>query len=138
LKKLTHWKGPREEETLATWIPRTMEKTMKERAWKGSTMASYMASLQGALAALPVYYIHTPPVILRTSPEWRLGLKGAGNLARSVLPSQAIIATAGIRHPTTLHHRQRPFPPKAGSTLPQERQQFRKGGRRKEYGFSQV
>jgi len=81
------------EMSISSWILDRCEARRVERGWKGSTLATTIATLQGALANLPVYRTEMQPVLLRLCPEWRLGMKGAGNLARGVIPEQALIAT---------------------------------------------
>ena len=73
---------PSEGEFLVTCLLRYFEEEQKWREWEGSTLCANMASTQGALASLPLYRKGMEPILLKVSPEWRLGLKGAGSLAR--------------------------------------------------------
>ena len=81
LRDLEHLK-PLEGEFLVTCLLRYFEEEQKWREWEGSTLCANMASTQGALASLPLYRKGMEPILLKVSPEWRLGLKGAGSLAR--------------------------------------------------------
>ena len=82
--------------SISSLILTKCEKEKVERSWKGSTLATKLATIQGVLANLPVYKDEMPPVLLRLCPEWKLGMKGAGNQARAVLPEQAVVATQKI------------------------------------------
>ena len=73
---------PEEGESLVSGLLRFFETEHKWRGWEGSTLCSNMASTQGALANLPLYRRGMAPVLLKISPEWRMGLKGAGNMGR--------------------------------------------------------
>jgi hypothetical protein len=91
LKWLAEASPPPKEMSVANWILGLFEKRGKK--WLGSTLAKEMASLQGALANLPVYRKNAVPMLLKTSPEWRMGLKGAGVSARQRKPTQAKVVT---------------------------------------------
>ena len=60
--------------SVANWILRLFE--IKGAKWAGTTLAKEMASMQGALANLPVYRKDAAPMLLKVSAEWRMGLKG--------------------------------------------------------------
>ena len=77
--------------SVANWILRLFE--IKGAKWAGATLAKEMASMQGALANLPVYRKDAAPMLLKVSAEWRMGLKGAGVTARQRKPDQAKIAS---------------------------------------------
>jgi len=79
--------------SIATWLLKSFSERQEERKWQGSTLTSYMASTQGALAHLQIYRNNLLPVILKSSSEWRMGLKGAGNIMRSSIPKQAAVLT---------------------------------------------
>jgi len=68
------------EQSIATWIMDLFEKKAKKgvkgKPWAPSTLAKEMATAQGALANLPVYRKGFPPLLPKTSAEWRMGLKG--------------------------------------------------------------
>ena len=84
---------PLEGEFLVTCLLRYFEEEQKWREWEGSTLCANMASTQGALASLPLYRKGMEPILLKVSPEWRLGLKGAGSLARRRVGTLYIIHT---------------------------------------------
>ena len=73
---------PLEGEFLVSCLLRYFQEEYRWRKWEGSTLCGNMASTQGALANLPLYRLGMAPILLKVSPEWRLGLKGAGSLAR--------------------------------------------------------
>ena len=83
---------PPKERSVTNWLLDVFETAEKEKAWKGSTLATMMSSAQGALANLAVYRRNIPPMILKASAEWRMGVKGAGVAARLQIPQQAKIA----------------------------------------------
>ena len=81
LKDLENSKPPKET-SLVKWLLKLFEERYKEREWEGSTLCAAMASMQGALASLPLYREGMAPVLLKISPEWRMGMKGAANMGR--------------------------------------------------------
>lgn len=85
-----------EEMGISEWILTVAERRSKERCWAGSTLATVLASTQGALANLPVYRDGMPPVLVKLCPLWKLGMRGAGIKARGTIPEQALVATREI------------------------------------------
>jgi hypothetical protein len=83
--------GPRK--SIVAWILERIGAQSKLKKWQGSTLSTKLASCQGALAHLPIYRVGIPPVVLKNSSEWRMGLKGAGNMMRRAMPKQAAILT---------------------------------------------
>ena len=68
----------------------------QQRHWKWSTTTTKMATIQGALALLPVYATiqgHTQPILLRHAPAWTLALKAAARKAREQQGRQPKAAT---------------------------------------------
>ena len=96
LKWLEEVEAPKEQ-SIATWIMDLFEKKakmgVKGKPWAPSTLAKEMATAQGALANLPVYRRDCPPLLLKTSAEWRMGLKGAGIGAKQQIPNQRKVVT---------------------------------------------
>jgi hypothetical protein len=82
---------PKPQETVVEWLIRELEKKEEERGWRGSTLVTEMAGVQGALANMALYK-SCPPVILKMSCVWKNGVRGAGVLARLEVPVQAKIA----------------------------------------------
>ena len=84
---------PAPNETIVNWILTRLVLMCQEKKWQGSTLSTKLASCQGAMAHLPIYREGVPPVVLKNSSEWRLALKGAGNIMKRALPRQATILT---------------------------------------------
>ena len=63
-----------------------------ERTWRRSTLLKNMASLQGALALLPIYR-EAPPMLLRKDPIWQQSMRAATTKARQEMPRQPTPAT---------------------------------------------
>lgn len=82
--------------SISSWILLKCEERREDRHWKGSTLATTLATAQGALANLPVYREEVQPVLLKLCPEWRLGMRGAGIMSKGTLPEQALVATQAI------------------------------------------
>lgn len=84
---------PEKEEEVSGWLIRLVEEENRKKGWKGTTLATKWATLQGCLVNLPLYRQGVPPVLLRNSPEWGMGLKGAGNAGKASIPSQPMPLT---------------------------------------------
>ena len=84
---------PEKEEEVSGWLIRLVEEENRKKGWKGTTLATKWATLQGCLVNLPLYRQGVPPVLLRNSPEWGMGLKGAGNAGKASVPSQPMPLT---------------------------------------------
>jgi len=70
---------------LATAILGMVNLARQNRKWMWSTTTTKMATIQGALANLPLYGSikgSSLPILLRHEPAWRLALKGAARKAR--------------------------------------------------------
>ena len=78
---------------LAPALLEMIQRSRVQRAWKCSTTMRYLASLQGALALLPLYRIATAPVLLNEDPVWRQALKSAALHAKEEAPRQPEPAT---------------------------------------------
>jgi hypothetical protein len=83
---------------LVTFLVLWIERQSAERGWAPQTLARNMASLQGALAQLPLYVPgHCPvPLRLNNEPEWTAAMRAAQALARE--------ATTREPAPLTLAH----------------------------------
>jgi integrase len=84
---------PWQEADLPRFLVLVFSMLKEERKWKWSTMVTKMASVQGALALLPLYSRNLPPILLKHSPEWVQAMKGAGKKATQEIAKQAKPAT---------------------------------------------
>jgi hypothetical protein len=71
---------------LPTAIVEWMDCLRKRSGWIPRTMVKYLASIAGALSALPLYRSGAPAINLNAYPEWRQSLLGAAKAAQRTLP----------------------------------------------------
>jgi integrase len=77
----------------STAIIEFLDRERIARGWKQATRLKYMASLTGALGALPLYIRNAEPVLLSRCPVWRSAMLRAAALTRATLPNQPLPAT---------------------------------------------
>jgi integrase len=81
---------------LPSAILEVINRTRRRKKWKWSTTTTKLATIQGAMAALPAYARMdgtSGPVLLKHSPVWSLALKAAARKAREQLGMQPKAAT---------------------------------------------
>jgi integrase len=82
------------EEELVTALIEAINKLRVTREWRWSTTLKRAASLQGALAILPLYMKGSIPILLKHSPVWKAELLHFSKKAKEESPKQAKPATA--------------------------------------------
>jgi integrase len=88
-------------------LVRATERLRESRGWKWSTTLKRAASLQGALAALPLYFKGCVPIKLKWAVVWVKQLSHYAKKAKEETPSQARPATTEEVNAVVRHYYQR-------------------------------
>ena len=97
----------RPQDSLIDALIDAIEKLRVIREWRWSTTLKRAASLQGALAILPLYFKGSIPILLKHSPDWVKQLSHYSKKAKEEAPKQAKPTTAEQVNEAILKFRKR-------------------------------
>lgn len=66
-----------------------VERLREQRKWRWSTTLKNAATIQGALAALPLYFEDCPPLLLKEWPPWVKNMSNWAKKTKEEVPTQA-------------------------------------------------